>query len=114
MPEPVQIEARGPVLIVTMNRPGMRNAASQAMAQAMNGAFERLDADPALRICILTGAGGDFCSGMDLKDFQQGRTPRIPGKGFGGLAEAPPAKPVIAAVEGYALGGGSRWRWPAT
>ncbi|WP_418321426.1 crotonase/enoyl-CoA hydratase family protein [Piscinibacter sakaiensis] len=106
MNEPVQSERRGAVLVLTMNRPGKRNAATHEMAQLMASAFELLDSDPALRVGILTGGNGDFCSGMDLQAFLSGQTPRVAGKGFGGLSEAPPAKPLIAAVEGFALGGG--------
>jgi enoyl-CoA hydratase len=68
--------------------------------------MDRLDSDNDLRVGIITGAGGTFCSGMDLKGFLAGETPQIPGKGFAGLTEAPPAKPLIAAVDGYALAGG--------
>ncbi len=68
--------------------------------------MDRLEADPELRCAILTGAGGTFCSGMDLKGFLRGERPSVEGRGFGGLTEWTPTKPVIAAVDGYALAGG--------
>ncbi len=80
----------------------MTKAASEAIAAAM----DRLDEEEDLRVGILTGAGGTFCSGMDLKGFLRGESPSVPGRGFGGVVQAPPAKPLIAAVEGYALAGG--------
>ena len=106
MSDPVLTEVRGNVLIVTLNRPEAKNAANKALAEGVAAAMDRLDSDNDLRVGIITGAGGTFCSGMDLKGFLAGETPQIPGKGFAGLTEAPPAKPLIAAVDGYALGGG--------
>ena len=102
----VLTEVRNGVLIVTINRPEAKNAMNQAAAQAISAAMDRLDAEPELRVAVLTGAGGTFCSGMDLKGFLRGETPSIPGRGFGGLSQWTPTKPVIAAVEGYALAGG--------
>jgi enoyl-CoA hydratase len=102
----VLTEVRGGVLIVTINRPEAKNAMNQAAAQAVSAAMDRLDAEPELRVAVLTGAGGTFCSGMDLKGFLRGETPSIPGRGFGGLSQWTPTKPIIAAVEGYALAGG--------
>lgn len=106
MSDPVLTEVRGNVLIVTLNRPEAKNAANKALAEGVAAAMDRLDSDVDLRVGIITGAGGTFCSGMDLKGFLAGETPQIPGKGFAGLTEAPPAKPLIAAVDGYALAGG--------
>lgn len=106
MSDPVLTEVRGNVLIVTLNRPEAKNAANKALAEGVAAAMDRLDSDADLRVGIITGAGGTFCSGMDLKGFLAGETPQIPGKGFAGLTEAPPAKPLIAAVDGYALAGG--------
>jgi len=94
------------ILIVTINRPEAKNAMTQAAAQGIAAAMDRLDNDDDLRVGILTGAGGTFCSGMDLKGFLRGERPSVEGRGFGGVVEAPPAKPLIAAVEGYALAGG--------
>ena len=100
------VETRGPVLIMQLNRPQARNAATLEMAEAMASALDALDSQPELRVGIITGAGGSFCAGMDLKGFLQGKRPSLPGRGFCGLTMRPPAKPLIAAVEGYALAGG--------
>ncbi len=102
----VLTEVEGNVLIVTINRPEARNAMNQAAAEGICAAMDRLDADGDLRCAILTGAGGTFCSGMDLKGFLRGESPSVPGRGFGGLSQWTPKKPIIAAVDGYALAGG--------
>src|SRR5690606_31085782 len=96
----------GPVLVITLNRPHRRNAVNRAVSQAVAAAIDRLDADDQIRVGILTGAGGSFCSGMDLKAFAAGEPTSSPSRGFGGLARRPPEKPLIAAVEGHAVGGG--------
>jgi len=103
---PVLTEVRGRILIITLNRPEAKNAANLALSKGVAAAIDRLDADDALSVGIITGAGGTFCSGMDLKGFLKGERPSIPGRGFAGLTEAPPKKPLIAAVDGYALAGG--------
>lgn len=102
----LQIERREGVLVMTLNRPEARNAMTQALAREMAGALDQLNDDPELRVGILTGAGGNFCSGMDLKAFLRGELPRVEGRGFGALTQQPPKKPLVAAVEGYALAGG--------
>ena len=94
------------ILIVTINRPDAKNAMTKAAAEAIAAAMDRLDNDDSLRVGILTGAGGTFCSGMDLKGFLRGESPSVEGRGFGGVVQQPPEKPLIAAVEGYALAGG--------
>ena len=106
MSEQVLVQAVDGVLEVTINRPEAKNAMTKAAAEAIAAAMDRLDAEDDLRVGILTGAGGTFCSGMDLKGFLQGSRPTIPGRGFCGLTEAPPKKVLIAAIEGYALAGG--------
>ena len=105
-PAVVRVEREGAILVITLNRPEVRNAIDAATAAALAEALDHLDADPAISLGVLTGAGGTFCSGMDLKAFVRGERPEIPGRGFGGLTESPPGKPIIAAVEGYALAGG--------
>ena len=99
-------EVDGGVLIVTINRPEAKNAMNKAAAEAISAAMDRLEAEDDLRVAILTGAGGTFCSGMDLKGFLRGESPSVAGRGFGGLSQWTPRKPVIAAVDGYALAGG--------
>ena len=102
----VLTQAQDGVLIITINRPEAKNAVNQAVAQGIAAAMEQLDSDKSLNAGIITGAGGTFCSGMDLKAFLRGELPSIKGKGFAGFIESPPAKPLIGAVEGYALAGG--------
>lgn len=106
MSEDILTSEKEGVLIVTINRPDARNAMTKAAAEGIAAAMDRLDQEDDLRVGILTGAGGTFCSGMDLKGFLRGESPAIEGRGFGGVVQAPPAKPLIAAVEGYALAGG--------
>jgi enoyl-CoA hydratase len=102
----VLTERQGRTLIITINRPEARNAFNLAVAQGLADAMDELDATPELSVAIVTGAGGNFCAGMDLKAFVAGEVPSIPGRGIG-FTERPPRKPVIAAVEGYALAGGT-------
>ncbi|WP_151639268.1 crotonase/enoyl-CoA hydratase family protein [Noviherbaspirillum aerium] len=106
MADEILTRTEGAVLIMTLNRPEARNAVNQALAEALAQALARYDADPTLRIAVLTGAGGSFCAGMDLKAFTRGERPSVSGAGFAGIVERPPAKPLIAAVEGYAVAGG--------
>lgn len=94
------------VAVFTLNRPEAKNAVNLEVAEALAAAIDEFEARPDMTIGILTGAGGTFCAGMDLKAFSRGERPSIPGRGFGGLTEAPPTKPLIAAVEGWALAGG--------
>lgn len=100
------VERDGAVLVITINRSDQKNAMTRAAADVIAAALDELDADPGLSVGVLTGAGGSFCAGMDLKRFAAGEPASVPGRGFGGLTERPPAKPLIAAVEGHALAGG--------
>jgi enoyl-CoA hydratase len=102
----VLVERRGAVQVITINRPEARNALNAAVAQGVAAAVDELDEDDALRAAVLTGAGGTFSSGMDLKAFMRGETPGIEGRGLCGITTTPPRKPLVAAVEGYALAGG--------
>jgi len=102
----VLVETRDNVLVITINRPDARNAVNGDVAQGVAAALDRLDAEPALAVGVLTGAGGTFSSGMDLKGFLRGETPVVEGRGLAGLTQAPPRTPLIAAVEGWALAGG--------
>jgi enoyl-CoA hydratase len=102
----VDVDVDGATLVIAINRPAARNAIDLEAAEAIAAAVDRLDDDPALRVAVLTGRGGTFCAGMDLKSFSRGERPTLPGRGFAGLTEQAPTKPLIAAVDGYALGGG--------
>jgi enoyl-CoA hydratase len=96
------------IAVVTLNRPERRNAVDAASATALASAFRRFDADPAARVAILTGAGGTFCSGADLKALSEGEPRPVQEEGDGpmGPTRMRLSKPVIAAVEGYAVAGG--------
>ncbi|HMO69091.1 MAG TPA: crotonase/enoyl-CoA hydratase family protein [Novosphingobium sp.] len=106
MSEEVLVSTNDGVLEVTINRPEAKNAMTRAAAEGIAAAMDRLDADEALRCAILTGAGGTFCAGMDLKGFLKGELPVAGDRGFGGLTSWTPKKPIIAAVDGHALAGG--------
>lgn len=106
MTQDLQLETKQGVLIITINRPQAKNAMTQDVAYAIAAAIDELESNHDLRIGIITGAGNSFCSGMDLKGFLKGERPSVPGRGFGGITESRPSKPLIAAVEGYALAGG--------
>jgi enoyl-CoA hydratase/carnithine racemase len=102
----VLTERRERVLLITINRPDQRNAVNAAVAQGIAAALDELDGDQGLSVGVLTGAGRGFCAGMDLKAFVAGERPHVPGRGFAGIVERPPVKPLIAAVEGFAVAGG--------
>ena len=102
----VLVEYEAGLVIITINRPEAKNAVNRAVSYGVCAAVDELDRRDDLRVGILTGAGGTFCSGMDLKAFLRGEVTRVEGRGILGIAMTPPKKPLIAAVEGYALAGG--------
>lgn len=106
MTDSVLVERRDRILIVTINRPEARNAVNKAVSQGIADAVDQLDSDDSLSVGIITGAGGNFCAGMDLKAFVAGENVVVPGRGLG-FTQTPPRKPMIAAVEGFALAGGT-------
>jgi enoyl-CoA hydratase len=105
-PPAILTERRGSVLIVTLNRPKVRNAVNAALAEGVAHALEELDGDATLAVGILTGAGGFFCAGMDLGAFVKGESPWYGDRGFAGIAQRAARKPLIAAIEGFAVAGG--------
>jgi enoyl-CoA hydratase len=102
----VLTERRGHVLVVTLNRPEVKNACDGALAAQMNAAMDLLDNDDDLFVGVVTGAGGDFSAGADLKAAARGELRERPARGGFGVFRRPPRKPLIAAVEGVAVGGG--------
>ncbi len=106
MPDAVLTEVSDGIAVITINRPEARNAVNGEVARGVAAGVEEFDASPDVSVLILTGAGGTFSAGMDLKGFLTGDAPTAGDRGFGGITQRPPAKPVIAAVEGYALAGG--------
>ena len=106
MSDEVLVERHGAVQVITINRPEARNALNGAVAAGIRDAADELDADGALQVGVLTGAGGTFSAGMDLKAFLKGETPSFPGRGLCGITQTPPRKPLVGAAEGWALAGG--------
>src|ERR1700720_604131 len=104
--EPVLTERLGNVLLITLNRPEVRNAVNAALAEGVAGALDELDEDDALSVGVLTGAGGFFCAGMDLGAFVKGESPWFADRGFAGITQRAARKPLIAAIEGFAVAGG--------
>jgi enoyl-CoA hydratase len=102
----VLTERRGRVLLITLNRPDARNAVNAALAQGVAAALEELDGDGELQVGVITGAGKGFCAGMDLKAFVRGESPHVEGRGFAGITQRAADKPLIAAIEGFAVAGG--------
>jgi enoyl-CoA hydratase len=102
----VRFEAKDGIAVITLDRPKARNAIDHETAVAVAAAIDRIHADPTVRVAVLTGAGGNFCAGMDLKAFLRGEVVKFPGTGFAGMTQATLGKTFIAAVEGYALAGG--------
>src|SRR5438309_9543771 len=104
--EPVISERRGNVLLITLNRPEVRNAVNAALAAGVAGALDELDSDDALSVGVLTGAGGFFSAGMDLGAVVRGEAAWFGDRGFAGITQRAARKPLIAAIEGFALAGG--------
>jgi enoyl-CoA hydratase len=104
--EPVLTERLGNVLLITLNRPEVRNAVNAALAAGVAGALEELDGEQGLSVGVLTGASGFFCAGMDLGAFVKGESPWFGDRGFAGIAQRASRKPLIAAIEGFAVAGG--------
>jgi enoyl-CoA hydratase len=102
----VLVESADRIIIITINRFQARNAINHAVSAGVGAALEEFDARDDLTVGIITGAGGTFSSGMDLKAFLNGENVALPGKGLAGITQSPPRKPLIAAVEGWALAGG--------
>ncbi|MEE1671238.1 crotonase/enoyl-CoA hydratase family protein [Streptomyces sp. WAC07094] len=102
----VRTQRAGTTLLITIDRPQARNSVNAVVATLLAKALDELEADPELRTGVLTGAGGTFSAGMDLKAALRGESPNVPGRGFGGVTEVERTKPLIAAVEGWAMGGG--------
>jgi len=102
----VLTERRGNVLLITLNRPDARNAVNAALAAGIAGALDELDSDRALALGVLTGAGKGFSAGMDLKAFVAGESAWVGDRGFAGIAQRASSKPLIAAIEGFAVAGG--------
>jgi crotonobetainyl-CoA hydratase len=106
----VVLERRGSILLMTLNRPHARNAVNAALSTALGAALEQLAVDPELRVGVITGAGAAFSAGADLKELAQNRPVHAlehPEWGFGGIVQHYIDKPLIAAVNGFALGGGT-------
>jgi enoyl-CoA hydratase len=104
--DPVLRERRGRILLITINRPDQRNAVNAAVSHGIAAALDELDADQGLSVGVLTGAGKGFCAGMDLKAFVAGERPHVEGRGFAGITQRSADKPLIAAIEGFAVAGG--------
>jgi enoyl-CoA hydratase len=104
--ELLKVDVIDGVAVMTINRPEVRNAINGATARAIAAAVDEIDESDEVAVAVITGAGGNFCSGMDLRGFLDGDRPSVEGRGFAGLVLAPPKKPLIAAIEGYALAGG--------
>jgi enoyl-CoA hydratase/carnithine racemase len=102
----VLTERRERTLVITINRPDQRNAVNAAVAEGVAHALDELDASEELSLGIVTGAGKGFCAGMDLKAFVTGERPWYGDRGFAGITRRAAAKPLIAAIEGFAVAGG--------
>jgi enoyl-CoA hydratase/carnithine racemase len=105
--EPVlRTEMNGRILVLTLNRPHAKHAFDLALATALSDALDRFEDDPALSVAVITGSGGTFSSGADLKALLRGERGYTEKRGGFGIMKRPPDKPLVAAVEGYAVAGG--------
>lgn len=102
----VDLEIGDRIAVVSINRPEARNSVDLSVTEGLCAALDEVEARSDVSVGILTGAGGNFCSGMDLKAFLRGEIVRVPGRGFAGVTQFVSGKPWIAALEGYALAGG--------
>lgn len=106
MANEVTTEIREQVMIITLNRPDAMNAVNLELAQQLASSLEDLDNNKEVSVGVLTGAGRGFCAGMDLKEFVGSGMPMVGDRGFGGITERASKKPLLCAVEGFALAGG--------
>ena len=102
----IRVDVRDGLMVITVNRPEVRNAINAAAAEGIAKALEQLDSDDTLSAAVITGAGGNFGSGMDLGAFVKGSKPSYGDRGFAGMTRRSARKPLIAAVEGVAVAGG--------
>ncbi|MBA2566517.1 MAG: enoyl-CoA hydratase/isomerase family protein, partial [Thermoleophilaceae bacterium] len=104
--QPLKVSRRDGVQVIVIDRPEARNAVNLQVAEGIAAALDELDSDGELRVGVLTGEGGNFSAGMDLKAFARGEAPYVADRGFAGIAQRSADKPLIAAIEGNALAGG--------
>lgn len=102
---PILTSRKGDVFVIVLNRPEAMNAVNEALSKALNAAIDELESDPSLKVAVITGTGKGFSSGFDLKAYIKGEN-AVQERGFAGITGTPPTKPIIAAVEGFALAGG--------
>jgi enoyl-CoA hydratase len=107
-PKTLNVERKGKVLVVAINRPQARNAVDSATAKALAETFLAFDGDDEIHVAILTGTQGTFCAGADLREIAEGRRPPVDENGAGPMGPTwlLLSKPVIAAIEGHAVAGG--------
>src|ERR1700683_5017697 len=106
MADAVLTDSDGGIAVITINRPQARNAVNGEVARGIAAAVDEFDAAEDVRVIILTGAGGTFSAGMDLKGFLTGDSPVVAGRGFGGVTQPPPGPAPLAARRGDGRGGG--------
>jgi enoyl-CoA hydratase len=102
----VEFQVDDNIAVITINRPEAKNAVNLAVSEGIAACLDEMSRRSDIMVGIITGGGGTFCAGMDLKAFLRGEVVKLKDKGFAGITQAKLDKPIIAAVEGYALGGG--------